>query len=266
MKATCSDLDVLLVEPSPMQQRIIAQALQKRGVSRVRTAHDGTDALAQMREAVPSLVVSALYLPDMSATDLVHTMRANEDLANTAFILISSETRPQLIDAIRQAGACTFLPKPFSEAQLAGAMRSTISYLQGSESLSLDAQIDLETLRVLIVDDSGNSRRFIRRILEKLGVEHFLEAADGREAAKILGTDYVDLVITDYNMPEINGRELIEHIRQQSWQSSVPIVMVTSELNEERLAEARQAGASAICEKPFDAHAIKALIEQVLKA
>ena len=119
-------------------------------------------------------------------------------------------------------------------------------------------------IRVLIVDDSANSRRFIKQKLEQLGVEHFFAAGDGREAATVLGENYVDLVITDYNMPDINGKELIEHIRTQSWQSSVPILMVTSEMNPERLAEARAAGVSAICEKPFDSHTIKALIEQAL--
>lgn len=264
MKITCSDLNVLLVEPSSMQQRVITQALNKRGVTKIRSAFDGADALAQMREAAPSLILSALYLPDMSGTDLVRTLRANDEWTHIAFILVSSENRPQLIDTIRQAGACTFLPKPFSEAQLAAAMRSTISYLQPGEFLVLGAQVDLETLRVLIVDDSSNSRRFIRRMLEQLGVEHFLEAGDGREAAAVLGGNYVDLVITDYNMPDINGRELIEHIRTQSWQSSVPILMVTNEMNQDRLEEARLAGVTAICEKPLDSRTIKALIEQAL--
>lgn len=264
MKLSSKDLDVLLVEPSQMQQRVIAQALNKRGVNRIRTAQNGADALEQMHCSAPTLVVSSLYLPDMSATDLVHAMRTSEDLAHIAFILISSETRPELIDAIRQAGACTFLPKPFSSAQIAAAMRATISYLEAEEFLVLGSHVDLETLRILVVDDSANSRRFIKRVLEQLGVEHFLEAGDGREAAGILGNDYVDLVITDFNMPDMNGKELVEHIRTQSWQSSVPILMVTSETNAGRLAEVKAAGVNAICQKPFNPTTIKSLIEQAL--
>lgn len=264
MNAATNTLEALIVESSPMQQRVIALALQKRGVTHLAFASDGNDAFKQMNARVPSFVVSSLYLPDMLATDLVHAMRVLDELAHVPFILVSSETKPEVIDTIRQAGACTFLPKPFSQAQLAAAMRATISFLQADESLALAAGIDLETLRVLIVDDSANSRRFIRRVLEQLGIEHLQEAADGREAARIMGEDYVDLVITDYNMPDMNGRELISHIRTQSWQSSVPIVMVTSEKNPARLAEAREAGVSAICEKPFDPRTIKTLIEQAL--
>jgi len=100
--------------------------------------------------------------------------------------------------------------------------------------------------------------------LENLGIEHFLEAEDGRQAVELLGGNFVDLVITDYNMPEMDGKELVEHIRKQSWQSSVPILMVTSEQNTSRLAAVEQAGVSAICDKPFEPSSVKAMIEKAL--
>lgn len=74
----------------------------------------------------------------------------------------------------------------------------------------------------------------------------------------------VDLVITDYNMPEMDGRELIEYIRTQSWQAEVPILMVTSEQNMGRLAAVERAGVSAICDKPFEAGSVRRLISDAL--
>jgi two-component system chemotaxis response regulator CheY len=264
MKVSNSELDTLLVEPSRMQQRIIIEALQKLGVNGIRTAESGAEALVAMREMPPALVLSAFYLPDMSGTELLQAMRADEQLAGLAYILISSETRPQILDGVRQSGACAILPKPFSPAQLDRAMSATLDFLQPSDKLQVHSDIDLESLRVLIVDDSGNARRFIRRVLEKLGIENFLEAEDGRQAVELLGDNMVDLVITDYNMPEMDGKELIEHIRRQSWQSSVPILMVTSEQNKGRLAAVEQAGVSAICDKPFETKLVKMLIEKAL--
>lgn len=258
------DLSVLLVEPSPMQARFITQALGALGVSRVRTCASGADALSAMRDTPPSVVVSALYLPDQSGTDLVHAMRDDEALQTVAFVLVSSETRPQVLDPVRQSGACAILPKPFSPAQMATALRATIDFLDPGDTLNVP--VDLENLRVLIVDDSPNARRFIRRVLENLGIEQFSEAGNGREAVALLAETMVDLVLTDYNMPEMDGRELVEYIRQQSWQSSVPILMVTSEANNSRLAAVEQAGVSAICDKPFEPRLIKALIEQALTA
>lgn len=266
MSAPTTDIDVLIVEPSHMQQRIITDELHKLGMTRVRAVENGAGALALMSEVPPALVLSAFYLPDMSGTDLVHAMREDERLAGIAFILISSETRPQVLEEVRQSGACAILPKPFTHAQLDRAMCATLEYLQPSETLELHADLDLEALRVLIVDDSGNSRRFIRRVLENLGIENFLEAENGRQAMDLLGENMVDLVITDYNMPEMDGKELVEHIRKQSWQSSVPILMVTSEQNMNRLAAVEQAGVSAICDKPFEPSMIKALIERTLAA
>lgn len=259
-----SSIDVILVEPSHVQQRIIGDELQKLGVSDIRCVATGAEALAAMRAATPALVLSAMYLPDMSGTELVLAMRADERLVSVAFILVSSETRPQVLDEIRQSGACAILPKPFTHAQLDRAMCATIEYLDPSETLELGGEIELEALRVMIVDDSGNSRRFIRRVLENLGIENFIEADNGRQAMLLLGENLVDLVITDYNMPEMDGRELVEHIRQQSWQSAVPILMVTSEQNMNRLAAVEQAGVSAICDKPFEPSTIKALIERAL--
>jgi two-component system chemotaxis response regulator CheY len=264
MTVSSNELDALLVEPSHVQQRIIIEALHKLGVTSIRAVESGAEALALMCDVPPALVLSAFYLPDMSGTDLVQAMRDDQGLAGIAFILISSETRPQVLDGVRQSGACAILPKPFSPAQLDRAMRATLDFLQPSDTLDVHAEIELEALRVLIVDDSGNSRRFMRRVLENLGIEHFLEAENGRQAVDLLGANFVDLVITDYNMPEMDGKELVEHIRSQSWQNAVPILMVTGEQNASRLAAVEQAGVSAICDKPFESSTIKALIEKAL--
>ena len=263
MYASFQDLDVLLVEPSQVQARIIRDQLAGLEVTRVAVVETGEAALSRMRGEAPALTISALYLPDMSGIDLVHAMRSDEALAALPFILVSSETRPQVLDPVRQSGACAILPKPFVAGQLATALRAALDYLNPGTMLEVDC--DLEQLRVLLVDDSANARRFVRHVLGNLGIEEFLEAANGIEAMQVLAETMVDLVITDYNMPEMDGRALVEHIRQQSWQSSVPILMVTSESNMSRLAAVEQAGVSAICDKPFEPKMIKRLIEQAMR-
>jgi two-component system chemotaxis response regulator CheY len=119
-------------------------------------------------------------------------------------------------------------------------------------------------MRVLIVDDSLASRHHLRRLLEELGIERITEAVDGKQAVALLADTMFDLVITDYNMPEMDGRELTEYIRTQSWQAEVPVLMVTSEQNMGRLAAVERAGVSAICDKPFEAGNIRRLISDAL--
>jgi len=259
--SSISDLNVILVEPSSMQAGVVGRMLQDHGVAGLERFEHGADALRAMGEQVPSVVISSLYLPDMAGTELIAAMRRQPALEAVPFILISSETRPQVLEPVRQAGACVILAKPFDAAQLRRALAGAVDYL--SPELGLDG-LEPERLRVLLVDDSGVTRRHYRRMLEDLGVRDILDARNGLEAVALLADTMVDLVITDYNMPEMDGAQLVEYIRRQSWQSSVPVLMVTSEDNRQRLAAVERAGVSAIFDKPFEQESIRRLLVEAL--
>jgi two-component system, chemotaxis family, chemotaxis protein CheY len=259
------DLEVLLVEPSPVQAKIITQLLAEVGVKHVRVAAGGAAALTEMRRHAPSVVISAMYLPEMTGTELVFAMREDESLEYLPFVLVSSETRPAVLAPIRQSGACGIVPKPFSKDQLQRVLQATVEFLQEDDTLA-ELGIEVERLRVLLVDDSRSSRSFIRRVLESVGVHNCLEAADGAGALSLLQEEMVDLVIADYHMPGMNGRDLVEHIRHEGWQQGVPILMVTSEADEGRLAAVEQAGVSGIFDKPFDPASVKAMLAQIFSA
>ena len=92
MHTTIEDLTVYLVEPSPTQFAVISRELTTLGVKRIQQCMNGTEALAAMRQAIPSVLITSLYLPDMQGTDLIEAMRADADMERVPFILISSET------------------------------------------------------------------------------------------------------------------------------------------------------------------------------
>ena len=104
--------------------------------------------------------------------------------------------------------------------------------------------------KVLLVDDSGVMRKIILRALNALGVTDVVEAADGVEAMEAYNTETFDLVLTDWNMPNMNGLELLTAIRASG--SVVPIFMITTESEQGRVLQAIQAGASNYLVKPFD--------------
>ena len=262
MSTAFADPSILLVEPSAMQAKVVAKAFRELGMERLRTTETGKSALDCMRDVRPEVVVSALYLPDMSGLELVLAMREESELAGIPFILVSSETRPQALDPVRQAGICGILPKPFTTAQLHKVLDTTLDFLAIEHATSIDFRA--EELKVLLVDDSGSARRFMRRMLENLGIQNFIEAANGREAVDLLAGTMVDLVVTDYNMPEMDGQALVRHIREHSWQQDVPILMVTSESDESRLAAVEAAGVSGICDKPFEASVVSDLLGRLL--
>lgn len=256
-----SDIVVLLVEPSAIQQKIISRHLNDLGITQITSKASAQEALHDLTISTPDVVISALYLPDMTGTDLVMHMRQDETTQDIAFMLISSETKLDYLEPIRQAGAIAILPKPFDAQELRVAMQNTLEFIDPQRE-QLDQHL-LEDLDVLIVDDSSLSRKHIMRVLNAMGFEKFTEASDGQHALDILTSQYFDLVVTDYNMPNMDGQELIEHIRHSSSQSSIPIMMVTSEENENRLAAVQQSGVSAICDKPFGIETVRSIVQHM---
>jgi two-component system chemotaxis response regulator CheY len=254
------DLLVGIVEPSPIQRRIITEALRDNGVPNVLHCDTGAGALEMLQHDSPDLVISAMYLPDMTGDELIHVIRASDAFGQTPFLLVSSETRFRYLDPIRQAGVVGILPKPFSDQALRTALLSTIDLIEPDKPLTFEA----EALHVLVVDDSPLSRKHISRVLNALGICKIDHAADGIEALAMINQHLYDFVITDYNMPRMDGKELVDHIRRDLTQSSIPVLMVTSEHNENRLAAVQQSGVSAICDKPFEPSMVHGLVRSIL--
>jgi len=119
---------------------------------------------------------------------------------------------------------------------------------------------------VLIVDDSSSMRAVIKKIIKVSGfdVGECWEAADGKEAMKVLMNEWVGLVLTDINMPNMNGMELITEMKKDQVQRSIPVVMVTTEGAEERVQEAMKIGASGYIKKPFLPEEIKRTLSNIM--
>lgn len=262
MTLQVGELMVLLCEPSPTQSKIITRQLQELGIDNVTRSDSGAAALEAMQLYPPDLVISSLYLPDMSGTELVHAMRKDPMLQETAFMLVSSETHVQALDPVRQAGAVAILPKPFDPRDLLRALNTTLDFLD-PEDPTLEG-IETEDLKVLLVDDSALSRKHIGHTLHSMGFEHITEVENGVQAVEMLESQFFDLVVTDYHMPEMDGQQLVNYIRGGG-QSTIPVLMVTSETSEKRLAAVQQSGVSAICDKPFEPAMVKSLLQQILE-
>ena len=257
-----TDLQVLLVEPSSTQQLIIKQFLLDLGISDISCLNSGEQLLEFLQHSTPDLIISSMYLPDMTGIDLVHHIRKNSESYDMAFLLISSETNINYLEPIRQAGAIAILPKPFTSHELDTALSATLDYLN-PQRVELN-HLDTEDITVLVVDDSPTSLKYITKILNDMGIDQVTKASDGKQAFDLINAHYFDLIITDFNMPEMDGLQLTTSIRSESDQKTIPVLMVTSEQNENRLAAVKQAGVSAILDKPFEPASIRNLIIQLL--
>ena len=261
-----SDLAILLIEPSSTQLKIILQQLRNQGVSRIEGVSSGREALALLEAHRPDLIVSSFYLPDMTVVQLLEQIRQHDLLSHIPFMLISSETSFEVLDAVRQAGVVAILPKPFEHQDLKNALRATLEYIDPQE-INL-AHYDIENVRVLVVDDSNLARKHICRVLNNMGIHLITQAVDGRQGIDIFSQDQLafDLIVTDFNMPEMDGQAMIQFIRKELGNTLIPILMVTSEDNQTRLSNVYKAGVSGICDKPFDPQTVKEMLFRVLDA
>ncbi|MDA8086772.1 MAG: response regulator [Nitrospiraceae bacterium] len=117
---------------------------------------------------------------------------------------------------------------------------------------------------VLIVDDSVSMRQLVSFALQDAGFD-VMAAVDGKDAIAKLGSAAVQMIITDLNMPNLNGIELIKHVRQTAGHRFTPIVMLTTESQESRKAEGRQAGASGWIVKPFTPEQLVSTVRKFIK-
>ena len=264
MNDRIEDLYILLAESSSTQSKIIINQFADLGIKNFEVVKTGSDVLAALEKDIPDLVIATMYLPDMSSTELVHKLREENKFQELVFMLISTETSFDRLDPIKQAGATAILPKPFSVQQLKQALFTTFDYLE-PDQLEIE-NFNSENMHVLVVDDSKFARKQIIRTLGKMGIENFVEADDGASAIPIIDNEYFDLIITDYNMPKVSGKELIDYVRNTSNQPTVPIMMVTTEENGSKLQAVERSGVSAICDKPFEPRTVKTMIESVMAA
>jgi two-component system chemotaxis response regulator CheY len=117
----------------------------------------------------------------------------------------------------------------------------------------------MNDLSALIVDDSSVMRKIVERALHQTGIsrEKVFEAANGLEALELLHREKVHLIVSDINMPEMDGLEFLRQLRAQNLAPAVPVVMITTEGSEEHVREAIAAGAQGYIRKPFTAEQFK---------
>jgi two-component system chemotaxis response regulator CheY len=120
---------------------------------------------------------------------------------------------------------------------------------------------------VLVVDDSAAIRKILQRVLRQTGmaIRTIHEAGDGQEAVDVLGGHHVDLVLTDINMPRMDGLQLLAALKSSTEWRNIPVVMITTEGGETKVAEAVKLGAAGYVRKPFTADQIKEKLAGILE-
>ena len=121
-----------------------------------------------------------------------------------------------------------------------------------------------DALKVLVVDDQSSVRALTRMTLEQIGISQVHEAENGRKAMEMASSQPIDLIISDFNMPEMDGLHLLRTVRGDPVVKKLPFILLTGRGDRDLVVKAAQAGANNFVVKPFTAATLREKIEQVM--
>jgi two-component system chemotaxis response regulator CheY len=224
----------------------------------------------------------------MTGVQLAQQVAAEGGGTPAGFLLISSESESQDCGSLSKAGRAAVLHKPFTVEQLAEALslvsrrnlRPAATAIASGEATvcqpgpaparpQVPAPLAPSTaarrgrLKVLLADDSSAARLHVRGVLRELGFTLVVEAADGAQAVAAVARENFDLVVTDYNMPFMDGLGLVGYLRQNSSTATVPILLVSTEKDAGKLEALRRLGVTAFCEKSFPAAVAREILDRL---
>lgn len=122
-----------------------------------------------------------------------------------------------------------------------------------------------QNLSILVVDDFSTMRRIVRSLLAELGYTKVIEAEDGLQALSVLRSQPVDFVISDWNMPRMQGIDMLRAVRADQALAHIPVLMVTAEAKREQIVAAVQAGVNGYVVKPFTAVTLKEKMSRIFE-
>jgi two-component system chemotaxis response regulator CheY len=122
-----------------------------------------------------------------------------------------------------------------------------------------------KNMKILIVDDFSTMRRIVKNLLRDLGFNNTQEADDGLTALPMLKNGDFDFVVTDWNMPGMQGIDLLRNIRADANLKHLPVLMITAEAKREQIIEAAQAGVNGYIVKPFTAATLKEKLDKIFE-
>ena len=121
-------------------------------------------------------------------------------------------------------------------------------------------------IKVLVVDNSAPMRRAIRGIFSQIGFKNIILAGDGSEALEKLGKEKAGLIVSDWDMPKMNGLELLKAVRSDEGLKDIPFIMITAEVGKENVLEAVKAGVNCYITRPFTFETVSRKVKKLFKS
>ena len=233
----------MIIDDAVVVREVIRRYLLEMGFNNdgIFEAENGSKGLDLLQKEKIDLIISDWNMPQMSGLELLNMIKEYNILKNIPFIMVTSENEKEKVDEAFKAGVSQYIFKPFKPKHFKEKIQQTLEKnLYGAK-------------QVMVVDDSMVIRKIIERQLRQLGFGdfNFINADNGRNALTCLEEQPIDLIITDLHMPEMDGIEFIQEVRNNDRTDYIPVLMVTSDYDPEKMLEAYQAGTDEFMQKPF---------------
>lgn len=250
--------NVLIIDDALVVRDVIYKYLLEMGFHNdgIYKAENGSEGLELLQKEKIDLIISDWNMPKMDGLELLNMIKEYNNLKDIPFIMATSENEKEKVDEAFKAGANQYIFKPFKPKHFKEKIQQTLEKnLYGAK-------------QVMVVDDSSVIRKIIEKQLRQLGFGdfNFINAESGTSALACLEEQNIDLIITDLHMPEMDGIEFIQEVRNNDKTDGIPVLMVTSDYDPEKMMEAYQAGTDEFMQKPFKVveleEKIKTLLDQ----
>jgi len=227
---------ILVVEDSEVQREVCIDKLNQFGFDNIFTASNGVEALEVLRNHSIDLILSDWDMPEMDGMELLKTLKENDSLQRTPFIFMTSHSDENKNREAMSYGAVDYIIKTSS-----------------SEDLKKNIELTLNrgVRKILIVEDSDLQREISIAQLQQIGFEEIAGAENGKKALEYLENNPVDFILSDWEMPEMNGLELLKKVKENPTLKNIPFLILTVHNDPEKNQEALNLGALDYIVKPM---------------
>lgn len=242
---------VLIADDSQLIHSHTRPILEEAGYE-VISAHDGAQGLEMARTYRPDLVITDVEMPEMDGYELCRAIKTDASTAHVPVLISSSLGESGDLERGFDAGADDYMVKPVIAVELLTRAKQLLS-----ETMPASRE------HLLVVDDSPAQRHYVADCLTRQGFR-ISTAENGREALEIALQEAPALIVSDYEMPEMTGFELVHALKANATTRNTPVIMLTARDSKRDMAQMRAAGASAYLVKPFAQDKCIATVERTL--
>lgn len=245
-------IKALIVDDSTTSRKVIIKHLSDSFDVQAVEAADGAIGLDLATASTFDIIISDVNMPNMDGLELCRRLKVSQKTKDTPVILTSVFDSEVDIARGMEAGASSYIPKPFSAHKINAAISAII-----------EEETPAAKHTVLVVDDSPIILRLVEKGLREasFGV---ISATDGREAIEMISEKRPDLILSDYNMPKMNGLDLLDAVKSSEAFSTTPFVLMSSNMEPELIRLLLGKGALGYIAKPFNMNHLIVMIEKYL--